>query len=170
MSQPRPGSFLSLGFTVAVATLLLDQLSKLLVLRLFAGRAGEAIALTPFLDLVLALNRGISYGLFPQEGELGRWFLVAVKLAAAALFAYWITRSASRLAAAALGLLVGGALGNAVDRTLYGAVIDFLSLHAYGWRWYVFNLADAAIVAGVIGLLYDALVTRATKSPPSGTS
>jgi signal peptidase II len=65
--------------------------------------------------------------------------------------------------AAALGFLIGGALGNAIDRAVYGAVVDFVSLHAFGWRWYVFNVADAAIVAGVIGLLYDALMVRATK-------
>ena len=67
------------------------------------------------------------------------------------------------IAVTALGFLVGGALGNAIDRAAYGAVVDFISLHALGWRWYVFNIADAAIVAGVIGLLYDALSGRATK-------
>ena len=73
----------------------------------------------------------------------------------------------SRLVAAALGLLIGGAIGNAVDRAIHGAVVDFVSLHAFGWRWYVFNVADSAIVAGVVGLLYDAVFGGATKRPPS---
>jgi signal peptidase II len=79
-------------------------------------------------------------------------------------------QSRSVIVVIALSLLVGGALGNALDRMVYGAVVDFVSLHAFGWRWYVFNLADVAIVAGVIGLLYDAVVGSATKSPPSGRS
>ena len=126
--------------------------------------------MTRFFDLVLTYNRGISYGLLPQDGELGRWALVILSLAAATLFTIWMLRSRSMIVVTALGLLVGGALGNALDRMVYGAVVDFVSLHAFGWRWYVFNLADAAIVAGVIGLLYDATMGSATKSPPSGRS
>ena len=156
----------SFGLAVAAATVLADQASKLIVLRVLDLNLGNALFVTPFLDLVLIFNRGISYGLFPQDSEYGRWLLVALNLAAAAFFSFWIARTSSRLVAAALGLLIGGALGNALDRTIYGAVVDFISLHAFGWRWYVFNLADSAIVAGVVGLLYD--VTHATKSPPSG--
>jgi signal peptidase II len=156
----------SFGLAVAVATLLADQASKLIVLRGLDLKLGNALFVTPFLDLVLTLNRGISYGLFPQDSEFGRWLLVALNLAAAAFFTFWIAGTSSRLVAVALGLLIGGALGNALDRAIYGAVVDFISLHAFGWRWYVFNLADSAIVAGVVGLLYD--VIHATKSPPSG--
>jgi signal peptidase II len=126
--------------------------------------AGSRIEVTPFFDLVLAMNKGISYGLFQQDGSIGRWLLVMVNLAAIGLFTFWLFRVNGRLMAAALGLLIGGALGNAIDRAIYGAVVDFALLHWGAWRWYVFNLADAAIVAGVIGLLYDALlVARATK-------
>jgi len=163
LSGPHTG----IGLVIAGVTLLADQLSKLYVLRGLGLRFGEALTVTPFLDLVLTFNRGISYGLFPQDGEFGRWFLVALKLAAAALFTFWIAHTSSRLVAAALGLLIGGALGNALDRAVYGAVVDFVSLHAFGWRWYVFNLADSAIVAGVVGLMYDAVSGHATKSPPS---
>ena len=119
---------------------------------------------------MLTYNRGISYGLLPQDGELGRWALVALSLAAAVLFAVWMVRAQSWVVAVSLGLLVGGALGNALDRMVYGAVVDFVSLHGFGWYWYVFNLADAAIVAGVVGLLYDAFMGSVTKSPPSGRS
>lgn len=151
------------GLVVAAITLIADQATKYFVLSGLGLRQGEGITVTPFFDLVLALNRGISYGLFQQDGALGRWLLVMLNLLAIGLFTVWLFRVNLRLMAAAIGLLIGGALGNAIDRTLYGAVIDFISLHAFGWRWYVFNLADAAIVAGVIGLLYDAILGRATK-------
>ena len=155
--------FLALGFAIALITLVADQTSKWFVLYGLRMGVGDVLTVTPFFDLLLAMNRGISYGLLPQDSELGRWVLVMVNLAAAGLFAFWLTRARSGLLAAAIGLLIGGALGNAIDRGAYGAVVDFVSLHALGWRWYVFNVADAAIVAGVVGLLYDALSARATK-------
>lgn len=155
--------FVTFGLFIAAFTFFADQGTKYLVLGSARLEVGERITVTPFFDLVLAMNKGISYGLFQQDGLLGRWLLVMVNLAAIGLFTFWLTRVESRLMAAALGLLIGGALGNAIDRALYGAVIDFVLLHWGDWRWYVFNLADAAIVAGVIGLLYDALLARATK-------
>jgi signal peptidase II len=151
------------GLLVAVLTIVADQGTKYLILHNPQLEVGERIAITPFFDLVLAMNKGISYGLFPQHGEIGRWLLVMVNLAAAGLFIFWLMRANDRLLAAAIGFLIGGALGNAIDRALYGAVVDFVLLHWGGWRWYVFNVADAAIVAGVIGLLYDAFLARATK-------
>lgn len=163
MANKLIGPTSTLGLAVAAVTLVADQASKWFVLRGLGLGSGDVVTLTSFFDLVLAMNRGISYGLLPQDSELGRWVLVMVNLAAAGLFVVWLRRTRSSLLAAALGLLVGGALGNAIDRAAYGAVVDFISLHALGWRWYVFNVADAAIVAGVIGLLYDALYGRATK-------
>jgi len=163
MTKRLDSLLIRFGLAVAVLTLLADQATKYLVLKGIGLRTGEALTVTPFFDLVLAMNRGISYGLFQQDSGLGRWLLVMVNLGAVALFTFWLLRAKSRLIASALGLLIGGALGNAIDRSLYGAVIDFVSLHALGWRWYVFNLADAAIVAGVIGLLYDATGSRVTK-------
>jgi signal peptidase II len=160
-------SHLRFGSALAVAVFLADQALKLFVLYGLDLQLGAPVAVAPFLDLSLVYNRGISYGLFQQDGEFGRWFLVALKLVAAVLFAVWMARAASRIVAASLALLIGGALGNALDRIVYGAVIDFVSLHAAGWHWYVFNLADAAIVAGVAGLLYDAVKGSVTKSPPS---
>ena len=163
MANKLVGPVSALGLTAAVVTLAADQASKWLVLRGLRLGSGDVLTVTPFFDLVLAMNRGISYGLLPQDSEFGRWILVMVNLAAAGFFVFWLRRVHSRLLAVTLGLLVGGALGNAIDRAAYGAVVDFISLHALGWRWYVFNIADAAIVAGVIGLLYDALSGRATK-------
>jgi signal peptidase II len=170
MSTSRIRPYFRFGVVLAAAVLIADQASKLYVLYELGLRPGDRLVLAPFLDLVLTLNPGISYGLFPQEGEFGRWLLVALKLGAAGLFAFWMAGTASRVAAASLALLIGGALGNAVDRALYGAVLDFVSLHAFGWRWYVFNLADTAIVAGVAGLIYDAFAGNVTKSPPSEPS
>ncbi len=151
------------GLFIAFLALALDQLTKYLVLNNSRLEVGERIAVTPFLDLVLAMNKGISYGLFPQHSDAGRWLLVMVNIAAIGLFAFWLMRANSRLLAAAIGLLISGAAGNAIDRALYGAVVDFVLLHWGNWRWYVFNIADVAIVAGVIGLLYDAFTARATK-------
>ncbi len=166
MTRKRIGAYFTAGLIVAVAILAADQITKWAVLRLLDWKVGEPLHLTPFLDFVLTLNRGISYGLFPQDGDLGRGFLIALKLVISAVFLVWMARTDNRLVALGLGMLIGGAAGNAIDRVLYGAVIDFVSLHAGGWYWYVFNLADTAVVAGVILLLYDALFADATKSPP----
>jgi signal peptidase II len=170
MADSRRNPHVSLGVAVAGAIFIADQITKYLILYGLELVPGERLIVAPFVDLVLTFNRGISYGLFPQDGELGRWFLVAVKLAAAALFVFWLTRAQNALLAVSLGFLIGGATGNALDRMIHGAVVDFVSLHALGWRWYVFNLADTAIVAGVLGLLYDALKGSVTKSPPSGST
>ncbi|SDN45441.1 signal peptidase II [Methylobacterium phyllostachyos] len=146
------------GLTALLLTLLLDQASKL---GLYVGTdlvLTQPWRLAPFADFVVVWNRGVSYGLFQQEGGFGRWLLVALSLAAALGLGLWMRRAGSRLLAVALGLIVGGALGNAIDRAVYGAVFDFVHLHAGRWSWYVFNIADAAIVAGVIGLILDSLV------------
>jgi signal peptidase II len=164
----QSGPYFIFGLLIAAAIFVLDQITKYAVLYGLDLAVRGKIYVTPFADFVLAMNRGISYGLFPQDGELGRWVLFTIKIAASVLFFFWLRRAGSKLVAAALGLLIGGALGNALDRAVYGAVVDFVALHAFGFRWYVFNLADAAIVAGVIGLLYDALRSNALKSPPKG--
>ncbi len=147
-----------LGVVLALLTLALDQASKLYLLFGYDLPVREPLVLAPFLELIVVWNRGISYGLFEQESELGRWILLAVMIAAAVGLSVWMMRAASRLLAASLGLIVGGAVGNAIDRVAYGAVFDFVQLQAAGYSWYVFNIADVAIVAGVGGLLYDSLV------------
>ena len=147
-----------LGLLALVATLVLDQLSKL---SLYLGTdlvMTQPWRLGPYAELVVVWNKGVSYGLFQQEGGVGRWVLVAVSLAAATGLSVWMTRAGSRLLATALGLIAGGALGNAIDRAAYGAVFDFVHLHAGAWSWYVFNIADAAIVAGVVGLILDSVL------------
>ena len=165
------GPLTRLGLVVAVLVALLDQALKLWLVFVFdLGRRGR-VALGPFVDLVLSWNTGISYGLFREQGMLAQNILLAVKIVAVALLWVWLARASSRLSAVSLGLIIGGAIGNAIDRVTFGAVADFVLVHITTptWRfdWYVFNLADAAIVAGVIGLLCDSLAgTRdAAKAP-----
>jgi signal peptidase II len=164
------GPFTRFGLAVAAVTCLLDQASKLYLLQVYDLAARGPLRLGPFFDFVLTRNTGISYGLFQTHGPLGQWLLLAVKALAVVLLWFWLTRAGSRLTALALGLIIGGAVGNAIDRLAYGWVADFVFFHVSTatWRfgWYVFNLADVAIVAGVIGLLYESVVgDRAAKAP-----
>jgi signal peptidase II len=164
------GPFSRLGLAVALAAAAVDQVIKLWIIFGTDLGTGGRIELLPFLDLVLTWNTGISYGLFPQEGPLGQWALLALKAIAAVLLWIWLARASSRLTAVALGLIIGGAIGNAIDRLAYGAVADFVLLHvttaSFNFKWYVFNIADAAIVGGVVGLLYETLApSGAAKAP-----
>jgi signal peptidase II len=127
------------------------------------------VAVAPFLDLVYVKNLGVSYGLFLQDSIEGQWLLAGFAAIAVLAMAAWLANGVGdKLPAASLGLIMGGAAGNAIDRVVLGGVADFFSAHAFGFYWYVFNIADAAIVAGVCGLLYDSLGpsrNRASKSP-----
>jgi len=151
------GPWFRLGLGVALVALALDQLTKWWIIHVYDLPERGRVAVTPFFDLVMLWNPGISYGLFAQDTELGRTVLIGFALVTAMALIVWIARTPNRLLAMSLALIVGGALGNAIDRMIYGAVADFVSLHAYGFYWYVFNVADAAIVLGVAGLLYDTL-------------
>lgn len=151
------GPWFRLGLGVTFAALVLDQLTKSWIIHVYDLPERGRVAVTPFFDLVMLWNPGISYGLFAQDSELGRYVLIGFALVTAAVLIVWIARTPNRLLAVSLALIAGGALGNAIDRMIYGAVADFVSLHAYGFYWYVFNVADAAIVLGVAGLLYDTL-------------
>ena len=164
------GPLTLLGVIAALAICAADQASKLWLLRVYDLGMKGAVKVMPFVDFVLTWNTGISYGWFQQEGPFGQWALLALKVIAVALLWIWLARAVSRPTALALGLIIGGALGNAIDRMLYGAVADFVLLHleTANWRfnWYVFNLADVAIVAGVAVLLYESLRgDRAPKAP-----
>src|SRR5436189_1944266 len=156
------GPFTRLGLAVALAAAAVDQGVKLWLIFVTDLGAHGAITLLPFIDLVLTWNTGISYGLFPQEGPLGQWALLALKAIAAVLLWIWLARTSSRLTAVALGLIIGGAIGNGIDRLAYGAVADFVLFHvdtaSFRFSWYVFNFADTAIVVGVIALLFSAFV------------
>jgi signal peptidase II len=156
-----------LGLAIAAVTFVLDQATKLYTLFVIDLPLREPIRLAPFLDLIVVWNRGISYGLFQQHTEFGRWMLILVSIIASLALSIWIRRTASRWLAASLALIVGGALGNVVDRLAYGAVFDFIHFHIGSFSWYVFNVADAAIVAGVAGLLYDSFVLDRRRARPS---
>jgi signal peptidase II len=158
------------GIIAALAVISLDQATKIWLLRVFDIAHRGAVKLTPFCDLVLAWNTGISYGWFQNEGAAGQAILLGVKAVAVVVLAIWMARSQSRLATLALGLIIGGAIGNAIDRLAYGAVVDFALFHVQiggkTFNWYVFNLADVAIVAGVAALLYDSFLgVPAAKAP-----
>ncbi|MEM1284576.1 MAG: signal peptidase II [Pseudomonadota bacterium] len=165
IAAPR---LLGIGAVLALVLLVLDQIVKRAVLDHFlALPAGSSVEVTPFFDLVLVWNRGISYGLFQAGSAAQVWLLVGIKIAITLALIVWLIRNADKLTAIALGILIGGAIGNTIDRVLYGAVVDFVSLHAAGFYWYVFNLADVWVVAGVALLLYDAFfVDRAKRVGP----
>jgi signal peptidase II len=155
------GPYSRLGLWVALLACALDQASKLYLLDVVDLAARGPLRLGPFIDLILTRNTGISYGLFQTQGALGQGVLLSAKALAVVLLWIWLAHARKRLAAVSLGLIIGGALGNAIDRLAYGWVADFVYFHvsAATWRfsWYVFNLADVAIVAGVAGLLYESL-------------
>ncbi len=148
------------GFLVAAATLVVDQANKLFLLDVYDIEIRQPLRLGPYLDVVMAKNPGISYSLLSAHSAAGRWGLVGFVAAASALIAWWLWRTASRLPAVALGLILGGAIGNAIDRFSYGWVADFYFVHVGSFRWYVFNLADVGIVVGVILLLLDSVRPR----------
>ena len=148
-----------IGILVGTLTFVADQLNKWWMLSVFDIASKGRVALLPFLDLIYVKNQGISYGLLTQDGFLGQWLLTIFAVACSIAMVVWLARAdTGRVLAVSLGLIIGGALGNALDRALAGGVHDFYSLHAFGFYWYVFNIADAAIVAGVLGLLYDLLI------------
>ena len=158
------------GVIAALAVLALDQASKLWLLFVFDIAHRGAVRVTPFLDLVLAWNVGISFGWFQNDGLLAQTILMIVKAVAVVILGIWMARSRTPMATIALGLIIGGAVGNAVDRFAYGAVVDFALFHVKlggnTFNWYVFNLADVAIVAGVAALLYDSFLgVPAAKAP-----
>ena len=151
-------SMARIGLLTALANLALDQASKLYLLFVYDLPLHDPLRLGPFLSFTAVWNRGISYGLFQQDSALGRWLLIGLSLVACAMMGVWLMRATSLRLAVSLGSILGGAGGNAIDRAAYGAVFDFVHLHAGSFSWYVFNIADAAIVFGVMGLIYDAFV------------
>ena len=159
-AEPVPVGLLRLGWMVAIVVLVADQAHKWWMLKVWRLAEGQRVTVLPFLDFVYVKNLGISYRLFTQDGHLGQWLLTGFAVVAVALLTLWLrTGVTTRLLAVSVGLIIGGAIGNAIDRVLIGGVADFFSLHAFGFYWYVFNIADVAIVAGVIGMLWDSLVT-----------
>jgi signal peptidase II len=150
------GTVRGLSLALLLLVLAADQLTKAWVLHRVDLSEGP-LRVTPFMDITLVWNRGISYGLFQAEGA-GRWVLVGFTVAAIAALLVWLIRARHPMVAFGLAAIVGGAIGNLIDRLVHGAVVDFVFLHAAGFNWYVFNIADAAIVLGVVALLLDSFV------------
>jgi signal peptidase II len=143
------------GLALALAVLVADQWSKGWALGALA-EPPVRIEVLPFWDFVLVWNRGVSFGLF-GAGGIPPWVLVAVTGGIALAVAVWLARARSWWTAVAAGLVLGGAIGNIIDRLLYGAVVDFIDWHAYGYHWPVLNIADAGITLGVAVLIAEGL-------------
>jgi signal peptidase II len=163
MAEVRSARGLPMGLAVALAVLLADQATKWWVQEAFAAPP-RIVEVTPFFNLLLTWNRGVSFGLFGSDSALGPILLVALACGITLWLLIWLARAERNHLAAALGLIIGGALGNVVCRLRFGAVTDFIDLHAAGYHWPAFNLADSAIAVGVAILLLDWLLARGESS------
>ena len=150
------------GPVLALLVLVLDQLSKAAVLQ--ALDPYQALSVTPFFDLVLVWNRGVSFGMFAGAGDHGPWLLMALAAAIATFLVIWLSRETRPVTRVALWLVLAGAVGNTIDRVRFGAVVDFLDFHLYGHHWPAFNVADSAIVVGAGLILLDSLVLSQAKT------
>lgn len=152
------GAFTIYGFVLAAGIFIVDQLTKLWILRIVdldAGGAGAQVqVLDPWFNLTMVWNRGVSFGMFQADSLWQRLILIGVSLAISGFLASWLLQSARRMQATAFGLIIGGAIGNVIDRAFHGAVVDFLDFSGLYFP-YVFNVADAAISIGVAVLLLD---------------
>lgn len=152
-AKPLP---LKQALALALGLAALDQLSKIAIVFWAGFATHETRHILPFLDFTLIWNYGISYGLFAEGGTAGHIFLIGIALAAIGFFTYLMRGAEYFRLSVAYALICGGALGNLIDRLWHGAVVDFISLHAAGYYWYVFNMADIWITGAVIILIYDA--------------
>lgn len=141
-----------------------DQITKAWLYDVLVRSGRRDIVVLPFFNLVTVWNHGVSFGMFNNGSGASTWAFVGLALAIVAALAVWVARAERMLPAVALGLVIGGAIGNVVDRVRLGAVFDFLDFHALGWHWPAFNVADSAITIGVALLLLDSLFGGAEQS------
>ena len=146
-----------LGLILAALIATLDQVSKWWIVDTVM-QPPRVIPIADFFNLVLGLNRGVSFGLLNMQSPMGRWILAGLALTIIAALLVWMWRTDKRLVTGALGLIVGGAVGNVIDRVLLGAVVDFLDFHWAGYHWPAFNVADIAISCGAAALIWDSFV------------
>jgi signal peptidase II len=157
-----------IAYAIAAVAVVLDQASKAWILYSFHLPEKGQVVVSPIFRLSMVWNSGVSYGLLQDHGGLGRWLLVLFAAVVIAALAGWAARAQRLLSAAAVGLVMGGAIGNnLIDRVRFGAVVDFLDFSGIGFKW-VFNVADSAITVGVVLLLIEMLPTGAA-SPTPGT-
>lgn len=147
------------GIGIAISIAALDQLTKWIVLNVVMTPP-RVVEITDFFNFVLVGNRGVSFGLLSSDSPWGQPLLIALALALSTMLVFWLRGADNRLFAGAIGLVLGGAVGNAIDRVNHGAVIDFLDFHLAGYHWPAFNLADSAIVIGVAAIILEGLITR----------
>ena len=151
-----PAAALRWGGIAAAAVAILDQVTKALAhAALFSNP--RVIEVTSFFNLVPVWNRGVSFGIFADGPEITRWLLTVFALVVSVILGLWMARGGRRLLVFGLALIIGGAIGNVIDRVRFGAVIDFVDLHAGGYHWPAFNIADAAIFCGVVMLIVENL-------------
>lgn len=151
------------GWALAGTVLVLDQITKILILGLFSTSV-QAIEVLPFFNLVMAWNRGISFGMFGGLGDWGPWVLVALAVVISIVLARWMMKAENQLTLVSLGLIIGGAVGNVIDRVRFGAVVDFLDVHVLGYHWPAFNVADSAITVGAAILILESLFSGPEKT------
>ncbi len=151
------------GIAVAAAVVLLDQATKWWIVN-EVMRLPRLIEVLPVFDIVLVWNRGASFGMLGRDGPWARWLLIVLAAAIGIALIVWIARTRSARVAAALGMVLGGAVGNMLDRMRFGAVIDFLDFHLGDAHWPAFNVANSAITVGVVLLLVDALIGHPRKA------
>lgn len=156
------------GYGLALGVFVLDQIVKYWIIAVVRLEERGFIELLPFFNLTWVENRGVSMGMLTADGDGGRWGLVLLTAGIAAVVAAWLWRERSRFDVIALGLVLGGALGNIVDRIRFGYVVDFLHFFWEAWHFYVFNVADAAITVGVILLLLRAFLARGQRRVMEG--
>lgn len=162
--EAKTGTRFYVWLSLSAAVIILDQATKLLVSSFF--RLGESLTLTPFFDLVFVFNRGAAFNFLSQAGGWQRWFFVVLALAISAWIIVMLKRHADeKLLPAALALILGGALGNVIDRLNHGAVVDFLSFHIADYYWPAFNVADSSISVGVVLMLWQQLRQGKEKLP-----
>ncbi|OYD84973.1 signal peptidase II [Azospirillum brasilense] len=159
LSWAAPSAGLRLAGAIGAAILVVDQLTKWVALEQLL-EPPRLIEVTPFLNFVLGFNTGVSFGLLENDSAHGPWLLSGAALLVVAVLVVWAARSDSRAEAASFGAIAGGAVGNVIDRLRQGAVTDFIDLHAFGWHWPTFNVADIGITGGVGLLLLSGLWPR----------
>jgi signal peptidase II len=152
------------AYALAAVVIVADQLSKHWVLEVFRLPERVSVPVLPVFSLTMVWNRGVSFGLLTADEALGRWLLAAFSLAVSVALILWARKVERRGIALALGLVIGGAIGNLIDRVRFGAVVDFLDFSQLGFPW-VFNIADSAITVGVVLLLVDSLLAPDPKTP-----
>ena len=160
----------TLGLIAALIVLAADQVSKWWILSVVRLEEVGQIVLLPVLNLTMVWNRGVTFGLLNGFGQWGSLILAAIALAVVVALGVWLHRAESRVVAVSLGAIAGGAVSNVIDRLRFGAVVDFIHAHVGAWSWYVFNVADAAIVCGVAALVLESLWPRGSRSPEDAST